>query len=391
MRDATNGNQLVRRAREELGVELAIIEGSLEAHYAALGAVYGLPVESGALLDIGGGSMELAPFRRRTLAGSWTYPFGALRLTDRFLQHDPPLETEVLALRAAIRAELTSSGVPPLQPGEALAGTGGVIRNLAKIDRRARRYPLPRLHGYEIGELAIRHLIGRFAEQPASRRAATPGLNPARADCAAPPDVQTIGVMPGSPAAIVRQAAVRALAARFARWDSTRARQRSELVQVLGTALDADAPPPWPELLAHAAYLLDVGASIDFYNRNRQTATLVTGSDMSGFTHIEVARLAAMIRVAEDPSADIAEYAVLLEPADARQLRRSATLLALADELQRRLPPGRPGSVACRVDADAVHVEAPTALPWRPGAIARRLQAVFQRDLIIEAGPVTGT
>jgi len=417
LREAGNAADLVARAHQELGLSISIIDGATEARYAAFGAIYGLPLAHGALLDIGGGSLELARFRDRTLLDTWTFPLGALRLTDRFLKHDPPRDGEVAALRDHVRKALVTGGVPPLGPDEVLTGTGGVIRNLAKIERRARGYPLPRLHGYEIAGRPLQRLVEQLLDRPAARRSAIPGLNPSRADSiiggalaltavmehlgAESVIVSGQGLREGvarttllntlPTAAVVRQAAVGALVARFARWDRDRAAQRVELAGMLAQALDPDAAAPWPELLAHAAYLLDVGASIDFYNRNRQTAALVVGSDLSGFSHIEIARLAALIRVAEDPAADVADFAPLLEPPDARQLRRSATLLALADELQRRAPPGMPGSVACRVEDGVIRVTAPPgSMPWRPGPIATRLRAVFRRDLVIEVEAPAG-
>src|SRR5439155_3760364 len=77
---------------------------------------------------------------------------------------------------------LTEAGVPPIASDERLVGTGGTIRNLAKIDRRARPYPIPRLHGYVLTMRRVHDLAALLRSRRLSRRRATPGLNADRAD-----------------------------------------------------------------------------------------------------------------------------------------------------------------------------------------------------------------
>src|SRR3954447_13565017 len=67
IRDAENGNLLLKRVRRELGLRLRIISGPEEAHYGCLGALRGLPVEDGVMLDLGGGSMQLSQFHARKI------------------------------------------------------------------------------------------------------------------------------------------------------------------------------------------------------------------------------------------------------------------------------------------------------------------------------------
>src|SRR5204862_7745205 len=105
-------------------------------------------VENGWVLDVGGGSLEILRFRDRESIGSWTLPLGGLRLSDRFLKSDPPTREEVGRLRDHVTRTLVAAGIEPLAGGERVVGTGGTIRNLAKMDRRKRPYPIPRLHGY---------------------------------------------------------------------------------------------------------------------------------------------------------------------------------------------------------------------------------------------------
>ena len=50
------------------------------------------PSHAGVTMDVGGGSVELTRFEDRRPGRSWTVPFGSLRASDRFLDHDPPTD-----------------------------------------------------------------------------------------------------------------------------------------------------------------------------------------------------------------------------------------------------------------------------------------------------------
>ena len=80
MRDARNGQLFMDRIRRELGIRVDIIDGREEARYGFAGAVRGLPVSSGLLFDLGGGSMQVSRFRSRRLGRAVSLPLGALRL-----------------------------------------------------------------------------------------------------------------------------------------------------------------------------------------------------------------------------------------------------------------------------------------------------------------------
>ena len=69
-----------------------------------------------------------------------------------------------------------------LAPGDRLVGTGGTLRNLAKIDRQTRQYPIGRLHGYELSVDRLAEVVDRLAENREKRRDDIPGLSAERAD-----------------------------------------------------------------------------------------------------------------------------------------------------------------------------------------------------------------
>jgi exopolyphosphatase / guanosine-5'-triphosphate,3'-diphosphate pyrophosphatase len=411
VREAADGMELVRRARQEVGIEIEVVDGDREAELGFLGAVHDLPVRTGLTMDVGGGSMDVARFQDRQLTGSWTLPLGALRLSSQFLASDPPTEKEIRRLVEEVTQAVREAGIPATRPGDSLVGIGGTVRNLAKIDRRRQEYPLPLLHGYVIPERRLRDLVAFLAGRRMARRRSVPGLNPDRADSivggaaavhgvtdAVGADrliVSSRGLREGialrllaeqvpSPVR-VRAASVANLAGRFRTWDQKAGERRAQIASRLLETLDPEADPAIQEMLEHAALVLDVGRAMDYYERFEHAATIVTAADLGGFTHADLGRLTAILRQADDDTR-LGQYGALLAKADREPVLRAATVLALADEINRRIPPGRPGSVACEWRNREFAVEAPVLAGWHPRGIAERFGKVFRRRLVVEAG-----
>ena len=182
LRDARNRDEIVRRVKEETGAEIRVLTSDEEARHACLGAAYGLPVDSGVAVDIGGRSAEIVELRDRGMARKQVFPLGALRVSDEFLRSDPPSRKELIALRRHSEATLESALGEYSLDGGLLVGTGGTIRNLAKIDRRRRNYTFSRLHGYKLTGNRLAAIIKDLASKERGKRRQAPGLNPARTD-----------------------------------------------------------------------------------------------------------------------------------------------------------------------------------------------------------------
>jgi exopolyphosphatase/guanosine-5'-triphosphate,3'-diphosphate pyrophosphatase len=374
VREAINGEDFIERTRDELGIPVDIADGEEEARFGFLGAVHGLPVQHGIVLDVGGGSLQLVHFRGRRLERSWSMSLGALRLSDQFLRSDPPSKGEMRALKEHVYASLERAGIRPLRADEQLLGTGGTIRNLTKVDRRMRGdYPISRLHGYLLDRRRLDEITALLAGAPASSRAAIPGLNSDRSDSivggalvvqsvmdrllAADLTVAGYGLREGialrsvtdEAASIdqVQQAALAALGEQFGTYHAARAQHRvsvtRKLLQILAPGMSGEA------MLAAtaAAQLLDIGASIDHYRRHAHAARIVCDANLDGYSHRTLALVAAALYAVGEREATIKGYAPLLRLADQPIVEQIAAGVALADGLVRY----------CSADPEATSVE----------------------------------
>jgi exopolyphosphatase / guanosine-5'-triphosphate,3'-diphosphate pyrophosphatase len=410
VREAPNAEELRERVLRDSGLALDVIDGDAESRFAFIGAVGGLPVGDGLMIDIGGGSMELFRFNDRKPLSGWTLPLGALRLSDRFLTKDPPDKDQVESLREHVRESLRGAGIEPLGPSERVVGTGGTLRNLAKMDRRRRPYPIARLHGYVLTRPRLAELTGLLSSRRSSRRRSMPGLNADRADSIVGGALANLtalevvgadevivsgqGLREGialdiagyelAPVEEVRRASIRALVSRFAPWDAGRAERRMAIAARLFEALDPSATQKSKARLEHAAIVLDIGRAIDFYERFRHSADIVIASDLAGFSHRKLALLAAVLRRADDERERIREYAPLLGAADGPAVARAGAVLAVAEEIEHRTPPGEADGVQCRTKGRTVTVRAAVFDPWRREALAGRIKRAFGRNLVFE-------
>ena len=409
VREASNAQKLIDRIRKETGLEVEIVDGDREASLAFLGAVHSLPVENGVLVDVGGGSIEVARFRDRKFDRAWTMPLGALRLSDRYITSDPPARGDRRRLVDHVVDTLREVAIPRLGEDERMVGTGGTVRTLAKMDRRERNYPIPRLHGYLIERARVDELTELVASRPITKRATLSGLSSDRADsivggaltlqtimetlAAAELTVSGRGLREGialaaltdgpAPASAVRTASVAALAGRLASLDLYRAARRAALAKQLLDAVDAAADREVSEMLGHAAMLLDSGSSLDAYNRHEHAAAVVVGSDLVGFAHEQLVLVAAIVRRADKENAGLKPFKTLLRPFDPGAVTRAAAMLALADAVERRLPAGA-ASAGVRTAAKSITISAPIRTGRWSRLLDERIRVVCGRRLVIE-------
>jgi exopolyphosphatase/guanosine-5'-triphosphate,3'-diphosphate pyrophosphatase len=413
LRDAANGPAFVRRVRRELGFSIRVLSGVEEARYGFLGAVGGLPVDDGALFDLGGGSLQVVRFRDRKLVGATSVPLGALRVSDAFLEGDPPSPREIRRLREHARGVLTKAGVSRLGEGEELVGTGGTLRNVAKVDQRSAGYPIARLHGYVLTRGRLRDVVGRLASEKQKKRGRTPGLNSDRRDSIVGGAVviETLvdvlgageilvsgqGVREGmalglsretlAPSAVVRRSSLEGLARRFSGWSADRAERRAAAARALQSALLPAVGREMQEALEHGARVLDIGRTVDFFDRHEHVADLVLATDLAGFSHRQVALLAAVVAAAGEEENRLDALAPLVRREDRGPVRQTAVVLAFADEITERSPPGSTPGVDVRGRSGRTVVTVRGLESWGVRGLDEHFEEAFGRPLRVVPSP----
>lgn len=137
LREARNGPELLERIREETGIELQVVSGEEEAAttFLAVRRWFGWAAGRILLVDIGGGSLELAAGSDELPELALSLPLGAGRSTIGFLHDDPPSEAQLAALRehAGRLLRERAEELAALPRPDHFVGSSKTIRSLARL------------------------------------------------------------------------------------------------------------------------------------------------------------------------------------------------------------------------------------------------------------------
>jgi exopolyphosphatase / guanosine-5'-triphosphate,3'-diphosphate pyrophosphatase len=364
IREASNREAFLDRASTTAKTPVRVLDGDEEARYGYLAAINSTTLADGAVLDLGGGSMQLVRVAGRLQSDAASWPLGAVRMTERFLADDGPASRKRIdRLREHVAATLEDA--PWLRATQRLVGIGGTARTLAAADQHARGLPSFGVGGHVIESDGLDELIERLAAMPPAERASVPGVKPARADlilagaivvrgaleaCGVDGlEVTEAGLREGlfferfvdaDPPLLddVRQASVNNLAAQYD-VDVAHARHVSALATTLFDELAEaglhDGDPIERELLWAASMLHDIGMAVDYDDHHKHTRYLILNGGLPGFTPREVALIAQATRFHRKGMPAFGELAPLMAKDDAAVLDRAALLLRLAEDLER--------------------------------------------------------
>lgn len=183
-RDATNSDEFTKLLADA-GVRLSIIPGQREAALSFLGASCDFPGESLCVVDIGGGSTEVAfgraggpPLRSRS------FDIGCRRMTEKFLSCDPPAEDELEAARAWVEGEMggffESMGNRGF-PLDRLVAVAGTATTVVSVRERMEPYDPSRVHRSVVTRDVLDDIYRMMAGMTLADRRQVVGLDPDRA------------------------------------------------------------------------------------------------------------------------------------------------------------------------------------------------------------------
>lgn len=184
LRDATNSAAVLARVRNETGVALQVLPGEDEARYTFLAVRrwYGWSAGRLLVLDIGGGSLELAAGRDEHPAAAASLPLGAGRLTRERFRSDPPTRREIDALRDHLDTQLAPVGRRLRRAGqpELAVGTSKTFRSLARLTGAAPSTAGPRARRV-LTDVGLRQLAAFITRMSSTDLAELEGVSPSRA------------------------------------------------------------------------------------------------------------------------------------------------------------------------------------------------------------------
>ena len=188
-RDATNAAEFFDAATAVLGVRPELIAGEVEGRLAYRGATAGLDPGSGPFLvvDLGGGSTELVAGsvgQGGAPAAVVSLDVGCVRVTERFLESDPPNAAELAAARAFVAGTVESAlaRLPALGVPRRMVGVAGTISTLVALEFGLDHYDSEAVHLARLSRAAVERWLARLAAETSVERRSRGAIERGRAD-----------------------------------------------------------------------------------------------------------------------------------------------------------------------------------------------------------------
>ncbi|WP_250402263.1 Ppx/GppA phosphatase family protein [Streptomyces cellostaticus] len=184
VREATNADAVLTRVEEETGVRLQVLTGAEEARltFLAVRRWFGWSAGRLLVLDIGGGSLEIAYGMDEEPDAAVSLPLGAGRLTAGWLPGDPPGPDAVRALRRHVRTEIarTVGEFSRLGAPDHVVATSKTFKQLARIAGAARSADGLYVQR-ELKRESLEAWVPRLSGMTAEQRGELPGVSEGRA------------------------------------------------------------------------------------------------------------------------------------------------------------------------------------------------------------------
>ncbi|HEX3698414.1 MAG TPA: Ppx/GppA family phosphatase [Polyangia bacterium] len=211
LRRAANADDFLRPAAAILGQPIEVIGGDREAALTFRATLESFPAEAAAgwlaVVDIGGGSTEIVLAHKNDVRFHTSLPLGSVRLTERYIHHDPVQSDERKTIEDEIGAALAPVPFPPIQSGTlegfpnppatdsargkpalrpretlTLVGVAGTVTTFAAMAMQMSSYDATRVHGFALTADALDEQLLRLGRSTQAQRERMVGLDPRRAD-----------------------------------------------------------------------------------------------------------------------------------------------------------------------------------------------------------------
>jgi len=184
-RDASNRDTFFDAAERAVGARPELLSGDEEGHLSFLGATSDLDPDDGPFLvfDLGGGSTEFGYGTTEPEAGL-SLDVGCVRLTEKYLHHDPPQPEELLAAISVTESHLDDviRAIPDAAAARCFVGVAGTVTTVAAVELGLAEHDRDRTHHFRLTREAAEDVFRTLATEARADRIHNPGLEEARAD-----------------------------------------------------------------------------------------------------------------------------------------------------------------------------------------------------------------
>ena len=421
VRDARNQAAFLAAASAAIGTTVEIISGLEEARLIHNGILSRWPQQGRRVLmiDIGGGSAEIIESHGGKLISAVSKPLGAVRLTEMFLHHNPPMAGELERMEAFIDEKLDSL-IPkiPVHYDRAI-GTSGTAAATVRAVNQVKRAEREAADQAQASTAALGRLYRELGSMSEAQRRKVPGIGPRRSEIIVAGAAVFHRILKvfkvrsvSYSASGVRDGILFDLAERRAGIEFTRmsneqrggveqmarrfsvnlphARRVASVAHELFVGLRPmhELPAAAGRLIDAAAYLLDTGHAISATAHHKHSYYIVVNSDLAGFTNQERLMIALLCRFHRKSLPESRHEIFINQAEEVREtVWRLIPLLRLADGLVE--PQSTVENVECAVRSGTITVTVDSTNDvqleqWTAEMAAVIFKAVYGKRLVLE-------
>ena len=368
VRRAKNQRSFLDEIQATCGIKVTVLSEEEEATLVYRGVINSMDMPKGIILEIGGGSTKIIYYNRRSILQYASLGFGAVTLTDLFNEEGVSPREQTEKIEEFFTEQFKKiEWLSEVDPDTPLIGVGGSFRNLYKMNRMVRKYPLNVVHNYTFATEDFLSLYEMVRTLDVEKRKRIRGLSPARAD-----------IMPAALAIIksftdymhIEQFTIGGSGLREGIMvnQAVPLTEERPISDVLGYSLNTlvhfydcnekhiehvvhlsiqlfkqlrvlhKFPRSYLKVLKIAASLHDCGYRIRYYNNQQHSRYIILNSAIYGATHREIvlAAFVAGCHKKEDVSpADWAKYKDIVTDEDLDVVKKLGVLLRIGESLDR--------------------------------------------------------
>ncbi len=386
VRRAKNQKSFLEEVLTTCGIRIRVLSDEEEATLVYRGVINTTDLPRGLIFEIGGGSMKIIHYNRRSLLNYAVLPFGAITLTEKFSTEGATFEEITQKIEKFITEELKKiEWLKDLPEDTQVIGVGGSMRSLCKISHMLYKSSVDTIHNSFISKEQFDVIYQKLRTLDPSKKKRIKGVPSSRAD-----------ILPSA------QAAVNSLL-KFLNADgftvsacglregimfnyALPATQEKPISDVLGYSLKTIVkyyncnekhcehvvnlsvqlfkqlrvlhkfPRQYVKILRVASYLLDTGSKIKYYDYQKHSAYVILNSNIYGISHRDVVLasfVTAVYKNDEINMSEIMKYKDILGEGDIEIIRKLGIILRIAESLDRS-GAGVVKEIVCDVLGDSV-------------------------------------
>ncbi len=386
VRRAKNQRSFLDEVAATCGIKLRVLSAEEEAMYVYRGVINTMDIPKGIILEIGGGSTKIVYYNRRNLLHHETLPFGAITLTELFNGDGLTPNEQVEKIEEFFTEQLKRiEWLKDVDPEAQMIGVGGSFRNLCRMTKIMKKYPLRAIHNYVVNDVDFSHVYDLLKGLDLDRKKKIKGLSSGRADIlpsalaviSAFKKYMNLGniVISGSglrtgilfnyavpitmdkPISDVLTYSLNNITD-FYGCNVTHTEHVVNLSVQLFKQLRVlhKFPRQYLKILKVAAYLYETGKRVGFYNFEKHSGYIILNSNIYGLSHRDMVLasfVAANTAIEDINPFDWAKYRDLVNDDDVDSVRKMGIMLRIANCFDRSLSSVVKG-INCDILGDSV-------------------------------------